>query len=210
MPVEIPEPDPVRGGREHASYDPRRRAALLAGAASRSSRCSGVPLRVSSASAARCTSSGAASTWRSPASPGAARPSAPGADAITQEGLFARSDQPSASGPAAAPYAEPRSTPTPRPSRTGFRTAPRCSPAPRITTRTFKEFMLPYEAVRTAASPRRRARRVSARARTTRRRSRAAGTGRSWNDDERNATPARTSTGSRRQARRRNAYAKSA
>ena len=82
------DPGPTQRGRaaipfdqdtEHASYDPPRRAPVLAPAGAGQPRHRRVPLRASSARSARCTSSGARWTWPAPGSPGGPRRGTPAA-----------------------------------------------------------------------------------------------------------------------------------
>ena len=138
---------------------PRARALRPRGACSSSgrrcagsSRCSSSSARASAASAARCTSSGAPSTWRSPASSAAARPCARRRSIATPT---TRRSSRSASGRAipwtggteALFYAY--TVPEPA----GLSAAPDPPGAARWSP-TLKEFVLPYDDVRRAARSR--------------------------------------------------------
>ena len=134
----------------------RVRQALLARARARPRRVLRIFARASSARPARCISSGAASISRSRASPGRRAPLHPGGmpnlpDSSHARGLFPRGDRARASGPAAARSTIRRSTPTPIRRRRAFRRAGR--PAEAFYIAELGEFILPYDAVRTAADP---------------------------------------------------------
>lgn len=128
-PVEIPNPIPFDEDETHASYD---RAAvekfwqILLSAKTVFEEFRGG----SSASAAPCISSGAASIWRSHASPAGARPNVP-APTPSRAKLIRTKSAASDSGPAQA-WATRRFILTQRPNRRDFR-GPAFAPRPRIT-----------------------------------------------------------------------------
>ena len=72
-PVEVEDPIPFEEDREHAAYDPDAAQRFWRVLVQADRVMKRVPRRASSARSARCTSSGAASTWRSRGSPAAPR-----------------------------------------------------------------------------------------------------------------------------------------
>ena len=153
MPVEVPNPIRFEDDVVHRSYDRAPVEAFHQALVAMTPVFQG-SARASSASRARCISSGAASTSRPRASRADARPSGPAPIRSRARRTRTKSSA-TASGRAAAPSRSRRSTRTRRPSRRDFVTPRRVRRRRRIYV-ALSEFILPYEAVRTSRTAGRR------------------------------------------------------